>query len=92
MPIGLKSVAIKKTRQGTRSVRIEIALIEFRVRNSDGLIEDAVERHQMRRPAGEELLIGFGAPQGLRPEEVIAGEEQRRVDVASDQADIEIVR
>ena len=46
----------------------------------------------MRRPAGEELLVGFGAPQGLRPEEVIAGEEKRRVDVAGHQANIEIVR
>ena len=46
----------------------------------------------MRRPAGKELLVRFGAPQGLRPEEVVAGEEQRRVDVAGDEADIEIVR
>jgi len=56
------------------------------------LIEDAIKRYEMRRPAGEELLVGFGAPQGLRPEEVVTGEEQRRVDLAGDQTDIEIVR
>jgi hypothetical protein len=38
------------------------------------------------------LLVGFGAPEGLRPENIVAGEEQGRVDVPGNQADIEIVR
>jgi hypothetical protein len=38
------------------------------------------------------LLVGFAAPEGLRSENIVAGEEQGRVDVAGNQADIEIVR
>ena len=62
LPISFEAVAVEKGRQAIRRIRIEIALIEFRVRDSDSLIEDAVERYEMRSPAGEELLVVFGAP------------------------------
>jgi hypothetical protein len=73
LPICFEAVAVEEARQGIRSVRIEIPLIEFRIRDPSGLIEDAIERHQMRRPAGKDLLIALGTLESLRPQEVIPG-------------------
>src|SRR5208282_2873107 len=45
LPIDFDAITVEETRFGTRRVRIEITLIEFRVGEPQGLIEDAVERH-----------------------------------------------
>ena len=46
----------------------------------------------MRGAAGEQLLVVLLCSAiALRPEEIVAGQAQRRIDVARDEPDIEIV-
>jgi len=67
------AVAVEEARLGSQKIRIEIALKEFRISKAYGLIEQTVERHQVRRAAGKELLIALATLQSLRSEKIVAG-------------------